>query len=209
MCGIVAIISEEFFDISEGLERLRRLEYRGYDSYGFCSDKTIFKKVGRIEKIDFKGKSKIFIGHTRWATHGKVSEINAHPHYDCNKEIFVVHNGTIDNYLELKNYLVERGHKFVSETDSEIFAHWFEEELKNGKEIKEIVLDIFKNFYGTYAVIIYLKNLNKIVAIKNGSPLVVGLDKNTIYLASDVYAFLDKVENIITMDDYEFLIINL
>ncbi|MEM1804884.1 MAG: hypothetical protein QXI77_02720, partial [Nanopusillaceae archaeon] len=124
-------------------------------------------------------------------------------------EIFVVHNGTIDNYLELKNYLVERGHRFISETDSEIFAHWFEEGLKNGREIKEIVLDIFKNFYGTYAVIIYLKNLNKIVAIKNGSPLVVGLDKNTIYLASDVYAFLDKVENIITMDDYEFLIISL
>ena len=208
MCGIITIISKDTFDISEGIRRLKRLEYRGYDSYGFVTeDGFLLKKVGKIEETDFKKKVKIFIGHSRWATHGKVNEINAHPHTDCTNDIFVVHNGTIDNYLEIKEYLIKKGHKFKSETDSEIFAHLVEDMLKEGKSLKDIALYIFENFKGTYATIIYIKSLGKILAIKNGSPLVVGIKDDRIYIASDVYAFLDDTENVITLDDYEFAII--
>lgn len=205
MCGIIAIISSKPFDVSEGLKRLKRLEYRGYDSYGFFSDEGIYKRVGRIELNNIKGKTRIFIGHTRWATHGIVNEINAHPHTDCTNNIVIVHNGTIDNYKELREYLEKRGHLFKSETDSEIFAHWFEDGLKNKKSIKEIVLEIFESFKGTYAVIVYIKNLNKLIAIKNGSPLVVGLGKDKLFIASDVYAFLDETQEVIILEDYEFL----
>jgi len=205
MCGIIAIISSEPFDVSEGLSRLKRLEYRGYDSYGFFSDRETYKRVGRIELDGIKGETKVFIGHTRWATHGVVNEINAHPHLDCTGNIVIVHNGTIDNYKELREYLEERSHVFKSETDSEIFAHWFEEGLKDKKPIREIVLDIFEKFKGTYAVIVYIKDLNKLIAIKNGSPLVVGLGRDKIFIASDVYAFLDETQEVIILDDYEFL----
>ncbi|MGC9133071.1 MAG: hypothetical protein ACP5GJ_01540 [Nanopusillaceae archaeon] len=207
MCGIIGIISNELFDVSKGVKRLKRLEYRGYDSFGFYANDIIYKKVGKIEIPDIKHNTWIFIGHTRWATHGGVNEINAHPHIDCTGNIIVVHNGTIDNYKELREYLEKEGHKFRSETDSEIFAHWFEDRLKKGKDIKEIVLEIFNKFKGTYALIVYIKNLKKIIAIKNGSPLVIGIKDNKIYIASDVYAFLDDTENVITLNDYEFAII--
>jgi len=205
MCGIIAIISQRPFDVSEGLNRLKRLEYRGYDSYGFFSDKEIYKRIGRIELDGVKGETRVFIGHTRWATHGVVNEINAHPHMDCTGNIVIVHNGTIDNYKELREYLEKRGHVFKSETDSEIFAHWFEDRIREGKSIKEIVLEIFEKFHGTYAVIVYIRNLNKLVAIKNGSPLVVGLGRDKIFIASDVYAFLDETQDVVMLDDYEFL----
>jgi len=205
MCGIIAIVSQKPFDVSEGLSRLKRLEYRGYDSYGFFSDKGIYKRIGRIELDNLRGETKIFIGHTRWATHGVVNEINAHPHTDCTGNIVIVHNGTIDNYRELKEYLKKRGHVFKSETDSEIFAHWFEDRLRDGKSLKEIVLEIFEKFRGTYAVVVYIRNLNKLIAIKNGSPLVVGLGKDRIFIASDVYAFLDETQDVVILDDYEFL----
>lgn len=205
MCGIIAVVSKDIFDVSEGLKRLKRLEYRGYDSYGFFSENIIYKKVGKIENIDINGKTKIFIGHTRWATHGKVDEINSHPHTDCNENIIIVHNGTLENYEELKEYLERKGHRFKSQTDSEIFAHWIEDGLRNGKSIKEIVLEIFEKFVGTYAVVAYIKNLNKIVAIKNGTPLVLGIKDDKIYIASDVYAFLDDTEKVIPLDDYEFV----
>ncbi|RDD52735.1 hypothetical protein BA065_00450 [Nanoarchaeota archaeon NZ13-N] len=205
MCGIIAIISSEPFDVLEGLGRLKRMEYRGYDSYGFFSDGKIYKKVGKIDLDGLNGKTRIFVGHTRWATHGGVNEINAHPHLDCTGNIVIVHNGTIDNYRELREDLKNRGHVFRSETDSEIFAHWFEEGLKDKRSIRDIVLDIFEKFKGTYAVIVYIKDLNKLVAIKNGSPLVVGLGKDKIFIASDVYAFLDETQEVIILDDYEFL----
>ena len=167
---------------------------------------------GIVYDLEVKNTEKFFaegiLNHnSRWATHGGVNEINAHPHTDCTNDIFVVHNGTIDNYLEIKEYLIKKGHKFKSETDSEIFAHLVEDMLKEGKSLKDIALYIFENFKGTYATIIYIKSLGKILAIKNGSPLVVGIKDDRIYIASDVYAFLDDTENVITLDDYEFAII--
>lgn len=207
MCGIIGIISEKSFDLSEGIKRLKKLEYRGYDSFGFYANDMIFKKVGKVEDPKIKHDTWIFIGHTRWATHGKVNEMNAHPHTDCTGNIIVVHNGTIDNYEELKDELIKKGHIFKSETDSEIFAHWFEEKLKEGKDLKEIVKELFGKFKGTYALIVYIKNLNKILAIKNKSPLVIGIKEDKIYIASDVYAFLDDTDQVIALDDYEFSII--
>lgn len=207
------MVSKNPFRLEEGLKRLKRLEYRGYDSVGFVTDNGIkLKKAGDIDSL-FSCLSKeylekeinTFIGHTRWATHGKVNDINAHPHTDCEENIYVVHNGTIENYKELKEYLIKKGHIFKSETDSEIFAHWIEDELKEGKDIKDIIKSIFENFKGTYAVLVYIKNKNKIIAIKNKSPLVIGIKDNRIYIASDVYAFLDDTQSIIVLDDYEWV----
>ncbi len=217
MCGILGIISKNSFKLEEGLRRLKRLEYRGYDSVGFLTNNgIIIKKVGDIDNIikyidkeDLKKEINIFIGHTRWATHGKVNDINAHPHFDCRKEIYVIHNGTIENYKELKDYLIRRGHIFISETDSEIFAHWIEDGLSNGKNIKDIVKEIFEKFKGTYAVLVYIKNKNKLLVIKNKSALVLGLKDDKIYIASDVYAFLDDTQDVIVLDDYEWLEIDI
>jgi len=213
MCGILGIISKEQVSLSDALNKLKRLEYRGYDSCGLVTGEGfVLKRAGKIDSLieevkknNFNLKSNIIVLHTRWATHGKVNVINAHPHSDCTGNIFVVHNGTIDNYKELREYLEKKGHVFKSETDSEIFAHWFEEGLRNNKSMREIALEIFEKFKGTYAVIVYIKNLNKLLAIKNGSPLVVGVGKDKIFIASDVYAFLDETQEVIILDDYEFL----
>ena len=213
MCGILGIVSKTPIKLQEGLKRLKRLEYRGYDSAGFVTNNGIkLKKAGDIDSLmsslskeKLEEQINVFIGHTRWATHGKVNDINAHPHSDCNQNVYIVHNGTIENYKELKEYLIKKGHIFVSETDSEVFAHWIEDGLKEGKDIKSIVKDIFENFKGTYAVLAYIKNENKIIAIKNKSPLVIGIKNDRIYIASDVYAFLDDTQKIIILDDYEWV----
>jgi len=213
MCGILGIVAKQEFPIVEALKRLKRLEYRGYDSAGFATKEGFcLKKVGLIDDLikvvqeKYNGlKSNLIISHTRWATHGNVSDMNAHPHFDCNKEIFIVHNGTIDNYKEIRKELEEKGHRFWSETDSELFAHYFEQGIKEGKSIKEIVEEIFEKFEGTYAVLVIFKNQNKLIAIKNGSPLVMGIGEDVIFLASDVYAFLDKTQRVIVLDDYEWI----
>lgn len=209
MCGILGIVSKNEIEVKEALRMLENLEYRGYDSAGFVTKEGLVKKcVGKVDNLllDVDGiKSSLFVLHTRWATHGKVNEINTHPHFDCEKNIFIVHNGTIDNFEEIKQELINFGHRFISETDSEIFAHFFEQRLKEGKSIKEICLEIFKRFKGTYAVLVYIRNLNKVIALKNGSPLVIGIDNDRIFLASDVYAFYEKTQRVIILDDYEFV----
>ncbi len=217
MCGILGIISKNPISVLEALKRLKRLEYRGYDSAGFATrEGFVLKRKGEIDSLIKEVKEKysnlrsnIIILHTRWATHGKVSDINAHPHTDCTGNIFVVHNGTIDNFEEIKKELIKKGHKFMSETDTEVIAHFIEDRLKEGKDMKEIAKEIFKKFEGTYAILVLFRNKNKLYAIKNGSPLVLGMDKDTVYIASDVYAFLDKTQRIIVLDDYEFVEIEL
>ncbi len=209
MCGIFGIISEYEIPIEFALRCLKRLEYRGYDSCGFATvEGLLMKKVGTvdslIEKVDKSLNSRVIITHTRWATHGGVTEYNAHPHHDCSKRIFIVHNGTIDNYKEIKRYLEKKGHKFYSETDSELFAHFIEEGLREGKSMKEIILDIFKSFKGTYAVLVLIKGINKLYAFKKDSPLVIGLGDRENFVASDIYAFIHKTNRFIVLDDYEF-----
>ncbi|MEM7819687.1 MAG: glutamine--fructose-6-phosphate transaminase (isomerizing) [Candidatus Aenigmatarchaeota archaeon] len=210
MCGIVGICGKNRISVSELIKSLKRLEYRGYDSYGFVTDSGfLFRKVGEISFSEcFANEFNMAISHTRWATHGKISEKNAHPHYDCNKNLFIVHNGIIENYLDLKNILEKKEHVFSSETDSEVIAHYFEDKLNEGKKIEQIIPIFFNDAKGTYAVLILCKNSNKIYAFKKDSPLVLGLVDNMNIIASDIFAFSDKTNKAIFFDDYEFAIID-
>ncbi len=217
MCGILGIISKDNISLIEAVRRLKRLEYRGYDSAGLATKEgIIIKSVGDISKLEKKVsekystvKSNVIILHTRWATHGEVNEKNAHPHTDCNNKIFVVHNGTIDNFLEIKEELIKKGHKFKSDTDSEIIAHFFEDRLKEGTSIKSVISEFFDKFRGTFAIVIMFKNENRLIVLKRGSPIVIGLGRDAIYVSSDIYAFIDDTQRVITLDDEEWAEISL
>jgi len=201
------------------LDGLKRLEYRGYDSWGIAAvsenraqgkgdrveQKIIIKKrAGRIGNATIFGlpSSGFALGHTRWATHGKVTDINAHPHLDCTGKITIIHNGIIENYEELKAKLLKSGHKFVSETDSEVFVHLVEE---NGKRLNlaEAVKKSFKQITGLNAVIVMSNNEDEFVAVRNGSPLVVGVGSGENFLASDPSALLDHTKKVHFLEDNE------
>ncbi len=173
MCGIVGIANKKKFSAKEAAGFLKRLEYRGYDSFGFADNNEIMEKyVGNIDLQKISDiTTNIIVLHTRWATHGGVTQENAHPHADCNNEIFIVHNGIIDNYIEMKKELENKGHIFKSQTDSEVIAHFFEEELKT-KAMNEAMEDFFRTAKGEFAVLLLRKNDDKIYAFKRGSPLV-------------------------------------
>ena len=189
------------------LKSLKRLEYRGYDSVGYVDVQgNIEKDVGEISQfldIIKDSNTSCAISHTRWATHGGVTKVNSHPHWDCKKNIFTVHNGIIENYQQLKKELVEKGHVFITETDSEVISHFFEEELKS-KSMIEAIKSFIKSIEGTYAILILEKGKNRIYAIKKDSPLVLGLAKDRFYLASDIYAFSDVTNKAIFFEDGEF-----
>ncbi len=213
MCGIVGYTGDR--DVkSVILVGLERLEYRGYDSCGIATveqDKLFIKKVvGRLQKLKqvLDGvylSSNIGIGHTRWATHGKVSENNAHPFTDCNKNTAVVHNGIIENYNELREELIKEGHKLVSITDSEIVPHLFER-IK-GNLLKKS-LYILKQLEGSYALGVIDKQFpNTILGIRQGSPLVAGIgDRNDYIIASDPYALIGIAKRIYPLEDGEIVI---
>ncbi|OYT58280.1 MAG: glutamine--fructose-6-phosphate transaminase (isomerizing) [Candidatus Aenigmarchaeota archaeon ex4484_14] len=207
MCGIVGIVSEKPFEVGELIKALKRLEYRGYDSVGFATDKGVVEKdVGEIKdfmtRVDLKQTAKVAISHTRWATHGGVTRTNAHPHTDCSGDIMIVHNGIIENFAELKNELKKEGHKIISDTDSELIAHFFE-----GKDIKKACVDFFKKVRGTFAVLIIKKGGEEIYALKKDSPLALGIADGMNIIGSDIYAFSDKTNKAIFFDDNEFAII--
>ncbi len=208
MCGIVGMLSEEKFLSSDILKSLKRLEYRGYDSFGYATDTGIVEK--RIGDITFERmchECSVAIAHTRWATHGNVTKDNAHPHADCTNSLFVVHNGIIENYHEFKSALEKLGHKFRSQTDTEIIAHFFEEELKKGKPIQEAIKDFFSVAKGTFAVLLLRKGDDKIYALKRDSPLVLGIADSGFILASDIYAFSDRTNKAIFFEDNEYAVI--
>jgi len=210
MCGIIGIVSQEYISSKEIIKALKRLEYRGYDSVGYAlNDGTIEKDTGQISLFLEKMKDKKFktgIAHTRWATHGGVSKENAHPHSDCSNNIMIVHNGIIENYLDIKDELLKKGHVFRSETDSEVIAHYFEEKLKN-TDIKKAILDFMKEARGTFAVLMIKKGENKIYVFKRDSPLVLGIGEKKFYLSSDIYGFSDKTDKAIFFNDNEFAIV--
>lgn len=214
MCGIVGYIGkQEASNIV--LSGLKRLEYRGYDSYGICfveKDKySLFKRVGKIEKTEqeflnnnFKGN--VCIAHNRWATTGLVNEENAHPHCDCKKEIFVVHNGIVENYKELREKLIKEGHKFISETDTEVIAHLIEKYYKDNLEnaVKRALDDV----RGTYGLVVAsTKEPDKIVVARMSSPLIIGVGDNEFLVASDPSAIISRTRQIINLDDGEIAVL--
>jgi glucosamine--fructose-6-phosphate aminotransferase (isomerizing) len=214
MCGIVGYIgNKEASPIL--LAGLKRLEYRGYDSYGFCflndNGNLLFRRVGKIESTeneflekDFKGK--IGIGHSRWATTGEVTEPNAHPHCDCKGEIFVVHNGIVENYKELKEKLIKEGHRFNSETDTEVIAHLIEKNYKG--VLEEAVAKALKEIRGTYGLaVISSKEPDKLVAARMSSPLIIGVGVDEFLVASDPSAVITRTRQIVNLDDGEIAVL--
>ena len=219
MCGIIGYIGEE--DAVEILlDGLKRLEYRGYDSAGIAvikngriSIRRIKGKISLLEKAVKKRPiyGKIGLGHTRWATHGRPSEENAHPHRDCTGNIVIVHNGIIENYLSLKEKLKKRGHKFKSETDTEIIAHLIEEYYQARRscdDLEKAVRKALKEIEGSYALgIMSSREPDKIIAVRNGSPLIVGLKEGSYFIASDVPAILRHTKDIIYLEDGELAVL--
>jgi len=214
MCGIIGYIGEKpAFPIL--VSGLKRMEYRGYDSYGFCvfdenKEPFLYKKVGKISKSEELSNLNIEgttgVGHTRWATTGGVTDENAHPHFDCNKNIFLVHNGIIENYKELKERLIAKGHQFTSETDTEVLCHLVEENY-NGS-LEEALRKILKDIRGTYGIaLMSKKEPEKIVAARLSSPMILGIGKNELLIASDPAAIITHTRQVITLDDNEIAVL--
>ncbi len=215
MCGIVGYVGKK--NASKViLEGLKMLEYRGYDSCGistFESYLEIKKDRGMISEVDqavrfLEMKGGVGIGHTRWATHGPPSKDNSHPHLDCSGEIAIVHNGIISNYLELKQRLVDAGHNFSSETDSEVLAHLIEEgHNRNGLE--EAVLNALKNVKGSFALLaISKRDPGKILCVRHESPLLLGIGVGENFVGSDMSAFLGYTKKIVPLDDMEYAVVD-
>jgi len=194
------------------IECLKRLEYRGYDSAGIClndTDSTLhrIRAVGEIDALEQKLQSIDYtssfgIGHTRWATHGAVTENNAHPHMSCDHAIAIVHNGIIENFKTLRETLEKKGHQFQSNTDSEILAHLIEEHYKIEKDLKKSVAVSVSEIKGSYALVAMSKDEpGNIVAARKDSPLVIGVGDNENFVASDIPAFLQYTKRIIFLDE--------
>ena len=216
MCGIFGIINDEKNQAAQMvLEGLKKLEYRGYDSWGIAlkmkgSDEILIDKhIGKIGNATttLPTGGTIAIGHTRWATHGGVTDANAHPHLDCTKHISVIHNGIVENYQELQFELRKKKHMFVSETDTEIIAHLIEEESKT-KPLFLATLTAFKKLIGSNAIVVLDGKTGEVIVCRDGSPVVLGVTKETTYIASDATALLDKTNMVHFMDDNEAAYIN-
>jgi glucosamine--fructose-6-phosphate aminotransferase (isomerizing) len=215
MCGITSYCGNKQA-IPILIEGLKRLEYRGYDSAGFAvidnKKNIIIKSQGKVHKLEEKkaGKkidSTFGIAHTRWATHGEPSEINAHPQTDCTKKISVVHNGIIENYLELKEELIKKDHKFISETDTEVIAHLIEENF-NG-DLEDAVLKSIERLIGTFGIAVIHSDIDhKIVVAKRGSPIIIGVGENEFFAASDSGAISPFTKKMIYLRDDEMAILN-
>lgn len=212
MCGIIGYVGHQKAKpiLMEGL---KRLEYRGYDSAGLAvlGNKKIksVRAVGKVAELEKKIagsdlEGTIGIAHTRWATHGKPSVANSHPHTDCKNEIFVVHNGIIENYLELKNNLLKKGHKFKSETDTEVIAHLIEDERKKTGDLFEAVQKALFQLMGAYGIAVISKNdPNMIVVAKKGSPLLFGVGESEYVVSSDAAAIINHTKQVIYLSDGE------
>ena len=216
MCGIFGYIgSKPASPIL--IAGLKRLEYRGYDSAGICllenSGLLSCKSPGKIANLESKVLSEklsgatLGIGHTRWATHGEPTEVNAHPHFDCKKEIAVVHNGIIENYQALKSFLIENGHKFVSQTDTEVISHLIEKFYSYENNLEKAVLKTVEVLEGTFGLAIICKKEQKIIAVKKGSPLVLGVGDKEIFVASDAAALINHTKRVIYLEDNEMAIL--
>lgn len=226
MCGIFGYIGEKNTASELVLTGLKLLEYRGYDSWGVAvvpsqqqtSTIVVKKSAGKIGNASVHDlpKGTLAFGHTRWATHGGVTDINAHPHLDCSKTIAVIHNGIVENYEKLKAMLIKKGHIFVSETDTEVIAHLVEEYLKKftlsprdaAPAFSKAVQAAFNDLDGLNAIILINTQANEMVAARNGSPLVVGFGEGENYLASDPAALLPHTKQVHFLEDDEMAIVS-
>jgi glucosamine--fructose-6-phosphate aminotransferase (isomerizing) len=215
MCGIIGYIGgKQVLPIL--IDGLRRLEYRGYDSAGVAVVRNgvieLRRSAGKLSRLEealaiSPLDGEYGIGHTRWATHGRPTEENAHPHRDCTGQIVVVHNGIIENYLDLKRQLQKEGHRFVTETDTEIVAHLVEREMKDDG-LENAVRRALIYLRGLFAlVLISADDPNKIVTVRNGPPIVVGLGENEFFVASDIPAVLSHTRDVVFLGDEEMAII--
>jgi glucosamine--fructose-6-phosphate aminotransferase (isomerizing) len=216
VCGIVGYIGSKKV-VPLILEGLKRLEYRGYDSAGIAvvaanGKLDIRRASGKLrnleETIRLSPLDGVYgIGHTRWATHGRPTEENAHPHRDCSGQVVVVHNGIIENYLDLKKQLVAEGHAFVTETDTEVIAHLVEKHL-DGTPLEEAVRKAVQQLTGVYALaIVSTRDPNKIVAARNGPPAVIGLGQDEYFVASDIPAILYHTRDVFFLADGDLAVI--
>ena len=215
MCGIIGYIGDKPV-VPVLIEGLRRLEYRGYDSAGVAvvnghglEIRRSAGKLGNLETVIAGSPltGKYGLGHTRWATHGRPTEENAHPHRDCKDKIVVVHNGIIENYLELKQDLQSKGHKFVTETDTEVVAHLVEEEWKDDG-LEGAVMRAMQRLRGLFAIVLLsADDPEKIVAVRNGPPVVIGLGDGEWFVASDIPAILQHTRDVTFLNDQEMAIV--
>jgi glucosamine--fructose-6-phosphate aminotransferase (isomerizing) len=215
MCGIIGYIGKrQAFPIL--LSGLKKILYRGYDSFGWAildskGEINYFKTPGKFDefeekivKMNFEGN--IGIAHTRWTTHGNVCEKNAHPHFDCTKNIFLVHNGIIENYGELKEKLEKEGHVFNSECDTEVLCHLIEKYFQGNLE--EALRKALREIRGTYGIaVISKKDPEKIVVARLSSPILLGIGNDEFLVASDLAAIIPYTKNVINLDDYEIAVL--
>ncbi len=230
MCGIIGYKSSTAKEVNSILiDGLKRLEYRGYDSFGIAWMNTntksfdIVKKKGKISifSMDKEAYSPMGFGHTRWATHGRVNEINTHPHFSNNRKVGVVHNGIIENFQELRNFLVKEHFTFYSETDTEVIPNLIEYFMSKGLNFLDSCLKTFNSLEGSFAiVVIYLdkdSNNFSMIGVRKGSPLILGIeehneesskDSKTFYLASDAPAFLEYTNKVVFLNDEELVFLD-
>src|ERR1039458_4387243 len=224
MCGIVGYVGPRKV-IPVIIEGLRRLEYRGYDSAGIAigspgnSTLQVSRAPGKLHNLEEILRERPLegtfgIGHTRWATHGRPTEENAHPHRDCTGRIVVVHNGIVENYLELKRELTAKGHKFVTETDTEVIAHLIEQIQKDAESegqrilLEDAVRRAVKHLTGAFALgILSATEPDKIVAARSGPPVVIGVGENESFVASDVPGILHYTRNIYFLADGDMAVL--
>ncbi len=211
MCGILGYIGDKKIN-SLLIEGLKKLEYRGYDSAGICTfngELKLIKKAGKISELEKENletlSGNLGIAHTRWATHGEPNEKNAHPHLDCKKEIALVHNGIIENYQVLKEILKREGHEIISETDSEILSHLIEKFYSGNLE--QAVFEALNLVDGAFGLAVIHKDHEEIVVAKRGSPLIIGIGENEMFVTSDVTGILNHTKKVNYLNDDEIAVI--
>lgn len=212
MCGIFGYVRKREISSETIIEGLKSLEYRGYDSWGVVIKQKdgflIDKRVGKIGLAKTSlSPSSIGLGHTRWATHGGVTQINTHPHLDCSSNLALVHNGIVENYGELKQFLLKKKHRLISETDSEIVVHLIEEYLKK-YSFPEAVRLAFRRLKGLNAIAVLNSQEEKIVAVKKGSPLVLGIEEGGNFIASDAIALLPHTRRLVFLEDDQLVVLD-
>jgi glucosamine--fructose-6-phosphate aminotransferase (isomerizing) len=216
MCGIIGYCGQKPA-VPIIIEALRRLEYRGYDSAGIASlsdGRLVIKKdAGKVDEVIQRHNlaslpGNVAIGHTRWATHGGVTQVNAHPHTDCSSRVAVVHNGIVENSQQLRQELTKMGHSFTSQTDTEVIPHLIEDELKNGCSLEQAVLNVAPKLQGSYAFLVMAPDRpGKIVGTRRSNPLIVGINATDYYISSDALAFSQHTNQVMGLGDNEVVML--